>query len=222
LFWPGLGRFLKQKHARPAKAHAAVQATAEVEKVAGAKKSKNIQKHAVALDVPPAKVKLAVAEKKVAVEKDRKKAPERVAARDMQQTTKAKKQVEPVVKSVREEKLATSAKSVPQKENAEVSSREIEKDEGVVLARETYAAPDEAAPFAVQGFDTSRYASRADHDDSGGVMVEEPITAVSLESDKTVAAESKSPASAAKKPDPEKAGSEDWLNGHLDLLNKLK
>jgi hypothetical protein len=218
LIWAGVCRFGAQKPSRLANAHAAEQATAEAEKVAEAKKSKKIQKHAGS----PVKAKPAVAEKKVAVEQERKKAPERVVAREAQPATKAQKHVEPVAHPVSAETRMASAKSVSQKEIAAITSREIEKEEAVVVARKTYAEPEKASPFTVPGFDTSRYASRSDHAGSGGVMVEEPITSVSLDSDETVAAVSKAPASTAKKPDPENAASEDWLNGHLDLLNKLK
>lgn len=114
---------------------------------------------------------------------------------------------------------------------------EIDKDDEFVLPEEEkYGTADLIAEldgmdddsYALSAFDANLYASGADEDGHGGVMVEEPIVSVSLDIDEqeAVAEEPvKEPAAEEKQPEPEPpkaAKSEDWLSGHLDLLNKLK
>ena len=95
-------------------------------------------------------------------------------------------------------------------------------------------AEDPDDPFSLSRFDSSLYASGALDDFGGGVMIEEPLAAVSVEQDEAAApvedtapavAEEKEPEPSVseQKPEPEKKDkSGDWLSGHLDLLNKLK
>lgn len=85
--------------------------------------------------------------------------------------------------------------------------------------------------FSMPTFDAGLYASGS-MDDEGGVMVEEPAVSVALDLDSEPAAElsQEAPVKQAVQPDPEpaqipkpeKAKNDDWLGGHLDLLNKLK
>jgi len=94
--------------------------------------------------------------------------------------------------------------------------------------------------FSVTSFDAGLYASGS-LDDEGGVMVEEPTVSVALDLDAEPEAshseeapaepEAKQeaqpePEPAQEKPSPEEPKQEkkddDWLGGHLDLLNKLK
>jgi hypothetical protein len=87
--------------------------------------------------------------------------------------------------------------------------------------------------FVLPTFDSSLYASgSADASSQGNVMVKEPEVSISADvearQDKVVA-EEKAPAPVESQPEPapvqkaepEKKG-DDWLGGHLDLLNKLK
>ncbi len=107
---------------------------------------------------------------------------------------------------------------------------EIDKDDDFVLPQSEFAAEIEEEPFSMSGLDSSLYASGAE-DAAGSAMVEEPAPAVAIDLDEAeepiaVQAEEKpkpepQPAE-EKKPEANSAKSSDWLNGHLDLLNKLK
>ncbi len=118
---------------------------------------------------------------------------------------------------------------------------EIDKDEEFVEPHDAYGMADTSAgsedPFSMDGFDSSLYASGAAEKDHGSVMVEEPITAVAVDLDEAPAAAAPpaAPAPEQKKQEEPKAEkketpapakkeekSGDWLNGHLDLINKLK
>jgi hypothetical protein len=114
---------------------------------------------------------------------------------------------------------------------------EIDKDNDFVLPEEEIYDTDEMVAeldglgedaYSLTAFDTSLYASGVDEDGHGGVMVEEPLVSVSLdiEEQEAVAEQpEKAPVAEVQQPEPEpekSAKSEDWLSGHLDLLNKLK
>lgn len=89
--------------------------------------------------------------------------------------------------------------------------------------------------FVVTSFDAGLYASGS-VDDEGGVMVQEPAVSVTLDLDAepeaslTEGAPAEPEAKQEAQPEPEPAQEktkqekkdDDWLGGHLDLLNKLK
>jgi hypothetical protein len=121
---------------------------------------------------------------------------------------------------------------------------EIDKGDDFALPEEeTYGAVEMAAelngldedPYSLTAFDTSLYASGIDEDGHGGVMVEEPVVSLALDLDEKAEVESEAVpvVEATKEAEPEPIAqvepeqkkstrSDDWLSGHLDLLNKLK
>lgn len=114
---------------------------------------------------------------------------------------------------------------------------EIDKDNDFILPEEKpHSVGDMVAeldaldedPYSLTAVDANLYASGADEDGHGGVLVGEPIVSLSLDLDEQEAvADPPEKASVAEVEQPESAptesaGSADWLNGHLDLLNKLK
>ena len=89
----------------------------------------------------------------------------------------------------------------------------------------------EEAAFEAPSFGSGAFGSS----DEGGVMLEEPAVSVSLDLDaepEAVVKAAPAPVEAEAKPEPEpepapqetqeKSTDDDWLGGHLDLLNKLK
>ncbi|MBN2162796.1 MAG: hypothetical protein JXR25_15170 [Pontiellaceae bacterium] len=79
--------------------------------------------------------------------------------------------------------------------------------------------------FSVSGFDSSLYASGTSNNEHVGVMVDEPVTTVSVELDQaSVAALQEKAEAVVQQAEPvrKKAKEDDWLSGHLDLLSKLK
>jgi hypothetical protein len=122
---------------------------------------------------------------------------------------------------------------------------EIDKDDDFILSMEEsfadtvmVADPEslDEDPFSMGGFDVNLYASGVDEaGHGGGVMIEEPVVSLALDLDETAAAKQPAKAPVAKEAQPEpapqaqaepgqkkSAKSDDWLTGHLDLLNKLK
>ena len=89
-------------------------------------------------------------------------------------------------------------------------------------------------PFTLSSFDSGLYASGAETDVHVGVIIEEPVSSVSLELDEmdssaeedapeTTEDKDGSPPISEESPEEDnQEKSEDWLSGHLDLLNKLK
>lgn len=102
---------------------------------------------------------------------------------------------------------------------------EIDKNDDFMLPTEEAGRADTNADFEVPTFDAALYASGSqDNDSDGGVMVKEkPAVAVETQS---VKAKVEPAVVAEAKPEPAPAKqdnkSNDWLGGHLDLLNKLK
>ena len=87
------------------------------------------------------------------------------------------------------------------------------------------SASEEDEVYSLSGFDSGLYASGSSRDDHGGVMVEEPVTAVAVEIDEVSVAALQEKAEAVvqqAEPAKKKAKEDDWLSGHLDLLSKLK
>lgn len=116
-----------------------------------------------------------------------------------------------------EETVASVAK-VEEKEE-EFFPLEIDKDDDFVLsadpASDTAVMAEE--PFSMSNFDSSLYAS--------GAMTEESAADVAIDLDEEPAPVEKPEAAPVeeKKTEPKSsAKNDDWLNGHLDLLNKLK
>ena len=121
---------------------------------------------------------------------------------------------------------------------------EIDKHNDFVLPEEDMAGAVEPAAEldgleedlrSLATFDANLYASGADEDGSGSILVEELINALSLDLDETEDAlpELAPVVQAKQEPEPKpiaqvepaqkkSATSNDWLSGHLDLLNKLK
>lgn len=110
---------------------------------------------------------------------------------------------------------------------------EEEKEEAVELTAELDSLEEDL--YSLTAFDVNLYASGADEDGHDSIMLKEPIVSLSLDLDeKTEAAPEAAPVVQAKQesePKPiapvkpeqkESAKSNDWLSGHLDLLNKLK
>ncbi len=102
----------------------------------------------------------------------------------------------------------------------------IDRDEAVVPSPGEGDAEggeaDRLEPAGMQSFESPHYASGAENESSGGVLVEEPVAAPAREESTAAVAEPRPPAAEAKKPAAKQAASDDWLSGHLDLLNKLK
>jgi hypothetical protein len=111
--------------------------------------------------------------------------------------------------------------------------------EGAYVDIETAADTDslDEDPFSPEGFDINLYASALDEIDSGGdVMIEDHGVSLALDLNETAAVELAEISPVAEEEQPEefkpsvqaeseqrKSGkSDDWLSGHLDLLNKLK
>mgnify|MGYP001828360220 CR=1 FL=1 len=136
--------------------------------------------------------------------------------------------------------VAKAPKIEPKKEE-EFFPLEIDKGEEVAetveepnildIMANIESEPAKAEAFEAPTFDTSRYASRSmDEDSDGGVMVKEPEVVVAEPEPApkpVVAAPEPEPVVAEAKPEPTpepapKEKSDDWLGGHLDLLNKLK
>ncbi len=154
----------------------------------------------------------------------------------------AEETVQPEVPAVPAVKETLAPAAVAEAKEEEFFPLEIDKDDEFILPKDEYGfSPnmDEAGQedtFSMSGFDSSLYASGAEEDREGGVMVEEPVAAVALDLDESsvpasepapAAQEEKKPEVSAEEkqaqPSPEKKDeSGDWLSGHMDLLNKLK
>lgn len=128
---------------------------------------------------------------------------------------------------------AKAPAAVPETNEEEFFPLEIDKNDEFVLPAEEYDTNDQKDEdaFSMAGFESSLYGSNTRDDPQGSVMVEEPVAAVSLDRDEASApsVDTISPTPEEVKPEPpveadeeqeEKGG--DWLNGHMDLLNKLK
>lgn len=102
---------------------------------------------------------------------------------------------------------------------------EIDKDDSYVDSEEFSSESADDDVFSMSSFDSNLYNSGAIDDAQGGVLVEEPAISVAIELEEETAADEEKAVSEA--PSKQEAGtgskkSEDWLSGHLDLLNKLK
>lgn len=94
---------------------------------------------------------------------------------------------------------------------------ELDKDEEPNLTEKV-----EKPEFDIPVFDAALYASGSQEDsDDGGVMVQEPAVSVETQPEKPVVEKAPEPEAKAE-PKEEKSKADDFLGGHLDLLNKLK
>jgi hypothetical protein len=147
-----------------------------------------------------------------------------IAAEVVKPAKPAKKSQSPAQPVVAEMKKPVEKK----KDDEHFFPLEIDKDDDYAEAPEDLDLAVLEDGFSMSSFDASLYESGsldAEHD--GGLMVEKPAVSVALDLDEEPEAVVAKPAIAenphatppASKP---KAKDDDWLGGHLDLLNKLK
>lgn len=170
-----------------------------------------------------------VADKKVVIPM-----PEREAKQEVPSPAPAKKieRVEPIAPAA---KAAPAPVVEPQPIVAEAPVEEvkdepffpleIDKNDDFVLPAGETEREESMPAFEMPTFDAALYASGSqDHKGDGGVMVKAPPVSVEAPPVK-VKVEEPAPAAIEAKPEPAEKKEDkgnDWLGGHLDLLNKLK
>ncbi|MDF7824351.1 hypothetical protein P4B35_10035 [Pontiellaceae bacterium B12227] len=201
LIWSGLNRFGIGK--KPSEVLAEKSAVLEVSQPVKATTAKSA--------VIPMPDHAVVAEKPVAAPQPVKKVEPIAPAAKAKSAAKAK----PAAKPKKAKKAAAPPKkqavaAKPAVKEEQFFPLEIDKSDEIILP------PEEKAAFEVPSFDAALYASGSQGDQAeGGVMVKEPAAAVEAQPEK--------PAVAEAKPEPVKEDrANDFLSGHLDLLNKLK
>ena len=154
------------------------------------------------------------------VEEPVKKAEPMAPAAQAKPAPKAKPAPQPVVEP---EPAVAAVEPVVEKKEDAFFPLEIDKEEAVAPVQAQPAEPVQKQDFEMPVFDAALYASGSQESD-GGVMVQEPAVSVETQPvQPTVEEESPAPVKAeAKEEKPAKSAADDFLGGHLDLLNKLK
>ncbi|QBG46389.1 hypothetical protein EGM51_02880 [Verrucomicrobia bacterium S94] len=112
---------------------------------------------------------------------------------------------------------AAPAPSKPAAKEEPFFPLELDKDEELNLTEKV-----EKPEFDIPVFDAALYASGSQEDsDDGGVMVQEPAVSVETQPGKSVVDEVPE-VDVKSEPKTEKSKGDDFLGGHLDLLNRLK
>ena len=218
LIWGGLNRFGigKKPSEVLAEKNAAVGVSQPVKAAAAKSAVIPMPDHAVVAEKPVAAVLQPV--KKVEPIAPAAKAKHAAVAKAKPAGKKAKSKARPAPKP----KPVVAAKPAAKEEP--FFPLEIDKSDEIILPKE------EKPSFEVPTFDAALYASGSENDQNdGGVMVKEPKVAVKAQPKPAPVAEAKPapvkpvPAKPAPAPKPaEDARPNDFLSGHLELLNKLK
>ena len=151
-------------------------------------------------------------------------APKKKVAEPVAPVAKPKPAPEPKPKSqpvVEPEPVIAEAAPVKPKKEEEFFPLEIDKNEEP--AKKAEKKIEKEPEFVVPVFDAALYASGSE-ESAGGVMVDEPAVSVETEPEQPIVEKEAPAAKPAAKAEPaeEKSKADDFLGGHLDLLNKLK